>query len=185
MDTGVAALLSAGLGLVGAVTGALAGSIGAVRGARTAARTAAETAQAQRVGHAQAEHAAWLRTNRQQAYEGLVVALSGAVAEDLQVYRVLTKDGWNTAEFHLRRRGVSELVVSATVKAQLAGVPELLPTLDRVGAAYSAWVRYLVACGEAGEAWDPGASDAASLDRSIAEFVRAASAVISRPPLWA
>lgn len=182
MDTGGAALLSAGLGLVGAITGALAGSIGAVRGARTAAQTAAETAHAQRLGQAQADHAAWLRLGRQQAYEGLLGALAGAVAEDLQAYRLLAKDGWNTVEFHLRRRAVGEPVVSATVKAQLAGVPELLPTPHRVGATYAAWVRSLMTRGEAGEAWDPGASDAAALDRSIAQFVRAASEVISRPP---
>nr|BFD83064.1 hypothetical protein StreXyl84_24650 [Streptomyces sp. Xyl84] len=65
MDQGIAALIAAGVGLLGAVVGGAAAVWGAKIGAERSARAVRQQVQDQ----AAAEHAHWLRQQRSEAYE--------------------------------------------------------------------------------------------------------------------
>ncbi|MFI9245791.1 hypothetical protein ACIGXF_25165 [Streptomyces sp. NPDC053086] len=77
MDDGVVALITAGVGLVGAVGGAAIGGLAAARGARIGAETAARATARQVQDQAFAAHMHWLREQRLEAYKSMLVAYEG------------------------------------------------------------------------------------------------------------
>ncbi|MFD8308113.1 hypothetical protein ACFV29_38145 [Streptomyces sp. NPDC059690] len=74
MNDGLAAVLAALVGLVGAVGGAAIGGMAATRGARVGAETAARATARQVQDQAAVDHMHWLRGQRLQAYQDLLAA---------------------------------------------------------------------------------------------------------------
>jgi post-segregation antitoxin (ccd killing protein) len=74
MDGGMAALIAAGVGLLGAVLGAAIGGLAAVRGARVGAETTARATAQQVRDQAEVGHQQWLRQQRLEATHGLYSA---------------------------------------------------------------------------------------------------------------
>ncbi|MEU9055668.1 hypothetical protein AB0D37_35650 [Streptomyces sp. NPDC048384] len=74
MDQGLVALLSAGVGLVGAIGGAAIGGLAAARGARIGAETAARATVKQVRDQADIDHDHWLRGQRLDACRAFFVA---------------------------------------------------------------------------------------------------------------
>ncbi|MFG2954835.1 hypothetical protein ACGF5O_14015 [Streptomyces sp. NPDC048291] len=85
MDQGIAALIAAGFGLVGAAVGGAA----AVWGARIGAERSAQAVKQQVQDQAAVEHAHWIRQQRLEAYEGFedtyaqLARLVGRVGRDI------------------------------------------------------------------------------------------------------
>ncbi|MCX5054680.1 MULTISPECIES: hypothetical protein [unclassified Streptomyces] len=76
MDEGLVALVTAGVGLVGAIAGAAVGGMGAIRGARIGAQTAAEATAKQVRDQSVVDHEHWLRGERLAACRNLLTAYS-------------------------------------------------------------------------------------------------------------
>ncbi|MFB6537069.1 MULTISPECIES: hypothetical protein [Streptomyces] len=87
MDQEWATVLTAGIGLVGALGGSLLGARAAIKGARDAAVLAADAARQQLADQAEMEHRHWLRQERQKSYR-----------EVLDAYAVLTPVIWEVHE---------------------------------------------------------------------------------------
>jgi hypothetical protein len=75
MDEGMAAVLAAGVGLVGALGGALAGGFAAVKGAREGAERAAQGALEQARQQARDQHELWLRQERRVEYAAVLTLM--------------------------------------------------------------------------------------------------------------
>lgn len=74
MDQGIAALVTAGVGLVGTIVGAVVGGIAATRGARIGAETTARATIEQARAQEEAQHQHWLRDERKRAASTLLEA---------------------------------------------------------------------------------------------------------------
>lgn len=81
------ALVSAGIGLVGAVGGAIVGGAAAARGARLGAQTAADATARQVRDQAYADHVHWLRERRLEAFREFMNAYDECVEQSLAFVR--------------------------------------------------------------------------------------------------
>ncbi|MFJ4434778.1 hypothetical protein [Streptomyces sp. NPDC088923] len=93
MDEGTVALVTAGVGLLGAIAGAAVGGLAAVRGARIGAETTARATVEQARTQERAQHDHWLRDERKraavlvlEAYDRFIMAASNVTRMfDLEV----------------------------------------------------------------------------------------------------
>lgn len=92
MDQGLVALVTAGVGLVGAIGGAAIGGIAAARGARIGAETTARATARQVQDQAAANHAHWIRERRLEACRDLLGAYDDYVGAASAFQRLLEGD---------------------------------------------------------------------------------------------
>ncbi|MFE3552186.1 hypothetical protein ACFXN2_26380 [Streptomyces kronopolitis] len=120
MDEGLVALVTAGVGLVGALGGAAMGGLAAVRGARIGAETTARATIEQAQTQERAQHDHWLRNERKSAavlmlevYDWLTIAASNVTRMfDLEIEA--SADVWSAYGTSLNEvRGPTSLSVSS------------------------------------------------------------------------
>jgi hypothetical protein len=101
MDEGLVALVTAGVGLVGAIAGAAVGGAGATRGARIGAQTAAETTAKQVRDQSVIDHEHWLRGERLAACRNLLNAYSAYAVAASNMARVYEGERQGSADIGL------------------------------------------------------------------------------------
>lgn len=140
MDQGLAAVVAAGVGLVGAVGGAVAGGWAAIRGARDAAeRTAAATLEQAR-RQAESERAQWLRQERLQIYTDymrqarkLVDALTDILETENSHADDLRETGQSASREYVNTMSAHEDMLLLQSEAMAQPLRELMATYGRLG----------------------------------------------------
>lgn len=92
MDQGLVALVSAGVGLLGAIGGAAIGGVAAARGARLGAETAANATARQVTEQAAVDHEHWLRGQRLEACRALLAAYDEYAIAASNITRVIERE---------------------------------------------------------------------------------------------
>ncbi|MFE3433045.1 hypothetical protein [Streptomyces sp. NPDC059171] len=98
MDQGVAAAVAGVAGMLGALGGALAGGAAAVRGAKIGAETAAQASRQVVEDQASADHAHWLREQRQQGYSNLLTEAQNFRHAAHTIITALFVDHWRESQ---------------------------------------------------------------------------------------
>ncbi|MEU8847887.1 hypothetical protein AB0C70_16935 [Streptomyces sp. NPDC048564] len=133
MDEGLVALVTAGVGLVGAIAGAAVGGMGATRGARIGAQTAAEATAKQVRDQSLADHEHWLRQERLAACRNLLTAYSEYAIAASNVARVYEGSRPGDAEIGLNMGASVTQFRDAYFQLRLLGPNELRAPALRLG----------------------------------------------------
>lgn len=121
MDAEIVALVTAGVGLVGALGGAVIGGAAAMCGARIGAETTARATEKQVREQALNEHEHWLREQRLQAYRALLVAFDEFAVATTQMSRMLNWPSTDADPIPVDIGAPANAVTSANVLIQMLG----------------------------------------------------------------
>ncbi|MFD5655190.1 hypothetical protein [Streptomyces sp. NPDC127039] len=148
MDEGLVALVTAGVGLVGALGGAAMGGLAAVRGARMGAETTARATIEQARTQERAQHGYWLRNERKraavlmlEAYDGFTLAASDVTRMfDLEIEA--STDVWSAygSSVNEIRRAYFPLRLLRPARVHQAS-RELWQLIEQYHAAIEEWAR--------------------------------------------
>ncbi|MGW6158589.1 hypothetical protein ACWFRM_36535 [Streptomyces sp. NPDC055144] len=133
MDEGLVALVTAGVGLVGAIAGAAVGGMGATRGARIGAQTAAETTAKQVRDQSVIDHEHWLRGERLAACRNLLSAYSEYAIAASNMARVYEGERQGSSDIGLAFGASVTRFRDAYFQLRLLGPAELRTPARRLG----------------------------------------------------
>ncbi|GGY21206.1 hypothetical protein GCM10010326_12480 [Streptomyces xanthochromogenes] len=133
MNEGLVALVTAGVGLVGAIAGAAVGGVGATRGARIGAQTAAEAAAKQVRDQSVIDHDHWLRQERLAACRHLLTAYSEYAIAASNMARVYEGSRVGDAEIGLAMGASVTRFRDAYFQLRLLGPDDLRAPALRLG----------------------------------------------------